>query len=58
MVAFVQLVPGAEATPEELVEFSKTKLGRYKYPRDVRIVDSVPLTSVLKIDRKKLRTLL
>ena len=58
VVAFVQLVPGAEATPEELVEFSKTKLGRYKYPRDVRIVDSVPLTSVLKIDRKKLRTLL
>lgn len=58
VVAFVQLVPGAEATVEELIDFSKTKLGRYKYPRDVRIVDSVPLTSVLKIDRKKLRTLL
>ena len=58
VVAFVQLVPGGEVTPDELIEFSKTKLGRYKYPRDVRIVDSVPLTSVLKIDRKKLRTLL
>jgi long-chain acyl-CoA synthetase len=58
VVAFVQLAPGAAATEEELIEFSKTKLGRYKYPREVRIVDSVPLTSVLKIDRKKLRTLL
>lgn len=58
VVAFVQLVPGMEATPDELVEFSKTKLGRYKYPRDIRVVDSVPLTSVLKIDRKKLRTML
>jgi long-chain acyl-CoA synthetase len=58
VVAFVQLVPAAEVTPEELIEFSKTKLGRYKYPREVRVVDSVPLTSVLKIDRKKLRTML
>ncbi|HJR44619.1 MAG TPA: AMP-binding protein [Actinomycetota bacterium] len=58
VVAFVQLAAGAEATPGEIVEFSKTKLGAYKYPREVRIVDQVPLTSVLKIDRKKLRTLL
>ena len=58
VVAFVQLAAGAEASPEELIEFSKTKLGRYKYPREVRLVESVPLTSVLKIDRKKLRTML
>ena len=58
VVAFVQLVPGATATPEELIDFSKTKLGAYKYPREIRIIDSVPLTSVLKIDRKKLRTML
>ena len=58
VVAFVQLSPGAEVSPDELIAFSKTKLGAYKYPRDVRIVDQVPLTSVLKIDRKKLRTLI
>ena len=58
VVAFVQLVAGAEVEPEDLIEFSKTKLGRYKYPREVRIIEQIPLTSVLKIDRKKLRTLL
>jgi long-chain acyl-CoA synthetase len=26
-----------------------------KYPREVRIVDQIPLTSVMKIDRKRLR---
>jgi long-chain acyl-CoA synthetase len=58
VVAFVQLDPGQEVTPEELIEFSKEKLGRYKYPRDVRIIDQIPLTPVFKIDRKQLRTLL
>ena len=58
VVAFVQLAEGAGISPEDLIEYSKTKLGRYKYPREVRFVDSVPLTSVLKIDRKKLRTML
>ena len=58
VVAFVQLLPGAEATSEELVAYAREKLGKYKYPREVRIVENVPLTPVFKIDRKKLRTLL
>jgi long-chain acyl-CoA synthetase len=57
VVAFVQLVPGGTATPEELVAFSKQHLGAYKYPREVRLVDSIPLTSVMKTDRKALRSL-
>ncbi len=56
VVAFVQL--SAPVTPEELVEFSKERLGSYKYPREVRVVDAVPLTSVMKTDRKALRVLL
>lgn len=55
VVAFVQLSPDQEATPEELIEFSRERLGKYKYPREVRIVDSVPLTPVGKIDRKVIR---
>jgi long-chain acyl-CoA synthetase len=55
VVGFVQLNEGADATPEELIEFSKERLGRYKYPREVRIIDAIPLTPVLKIDRKQLR---
>ena len=59
VVAFVQLDPSQEApTEEELLEFAKGKLGKYKYPREVRIIDNVPLTPVFKIDRKQLRTLL
>jgi long-chain acyl-CoA synthetase len=58
VVAFVQLRPGAEVTPAELVAFGKEHLSAVKYPREVRVVDSIPLTSVLKTDRKRLRALL
>ena len=53
VVAFVQL--SAEVTAEELVAFGKEHLGAYKYPREVRIVPAIPLTSVMKTDRKALR---
>jgi long-chain acyl-CoA synthetase len=55
VVAFVQLGPGSAVTPEELVAFARQHLSAVKYPREVRIVDAVPLTSVLKTDRKRLR---
>jgi long-chain acyl-CoA synthetase len=56
VVAFVQL--SGEVTPEELVAFAKERLGAHKYPREVRLVEAVPLTSVMKTDRKALRALL
>jgi long-chain acyl-CoA synthetase len=56
VVAFVQL--SGEATPEELIAYAKEHLGAYKYPREVRVVDAVPLTSVMKTDRKAVRALL
>lgn len=55
VVAFVQLRPDAAVTPEDLVAYGKTRLAAVKYPRDVRIVDQIPLTSVGKLDRKVLR---
>lgn len=58
VVAFVQLNPGAEATSQELLEFAQERLSKYKYPREIHIIDAVPLTPVFKIDRKKLRTML
>jgi long-chain acyl-CoA synthetase len=58
VVAFVQLAQGAQASEEELITFAKERLGAYKYPREVRFVDQIPLTPILKIDRKQLRTLL
>jgi len=58
VVAFVQLREGGQVTPDELVAFAREHLSAVKYPREVRIVDAIPLTSVLKTDRKKLRVLL
>lgn len=55
VVAFVQLKDGAHATSLELVQYTKEHLAAHKYPREVHIVDAVPLTSVGKTDRKALR---
>ncbi len=55
VVAFVSLVAGATVTSEELITFAKGHLAANKYPREVHIVDTIPMTSVGKLDRKKLR---
>ncbi len=55
VVAFVSLRPGAVVTAEELSEHARKHLGANKYPRQITIVPAIPLTSVGKLDRKKLR---
>jgi long-chain acyl-CoA synthetase len=55
VVAFVAL--RTPATVAELVAYAKENLAATKYPRDIRIVDAIPLTSVGKVDRKKVRTM-
>jgi long-chain acyl-CoA synthetase len=56
VVAFVTL--REEIAAEELVAFGKERLGGYKYPREVHVVDTLPLTPVGKVDRKALREML
>jgi long-chain acyl-CoA synthetase len=56
VVAYVALRPGAEVDADELVRWGREHIGGYKYPREVHLVDAVPLTAVGKIDRKVLRT--
>jgi len=58
VVAFVALRPGAALTADDVIAYAKGRLSAAKYPRDVRIVDALPLTSVFKLDRKALRTML
>ncbi|WP_433832668.1 class I adenylate-forming enzyme family protein [Actinoplanes sp. CA-015351] len=58
VVAVVQLQPGQRVSGAELVEFTRGRLARYKYPREVTVLDAVPLTSVGKINRKAVRALL
>jgi long-chain acyl-CoA synthetase len=57
VVGFVQLAPDATVTPEEIIAFTREHISGAKYPREVRIVDSVPVTSVFKTDRKALRAM-
>ena len=56
VVAFVTVA----STPEdgELLAFAKNRLGGYKYPREIHVVEALPLTPVGKADRKALRELL
>jgi long-chain acyl-CoA synthetase len=58
VVAVVQLHPGMSATSQELIDFARERMARYKYPREVLVVDAVPLTSVGKINRKAVRDLI
>jgi long-chain acyl-CoA synthetase len=58
VVAFVQLREDAMTRPADLIEFSRRHLSAVKYPREVRLVDAIPLTSVMKTDRKLLRAML
>ncbi len=43
------------AGADELVEFARSRLSAYKYPREVHVLDDLPLTPVGKVDRKALR---
>lgn len=54
--AFVVLKAGQSATPEELLEFCKPRLAKYKWPVEIEIRDSLPESNVGKILKKELRT--
>ncbi len=55
LVAFI--VPNGPAAPsvEDVRSFAAERLVSYKVPRDIRIVSSLPKTTVGKIDKKRLR---
>ena len=52
--AFVELKNGKTATPEELVEFCKQHLARFKVPKDI-IITEIPKTSTGKLQKFILR---
>ncbi len=52
--AFVELKPGATATPDELIAWCRTHLAAYKCPRHVVFAD-IPKTSTGKLQKFKLR---
>jgi acyl-CoA synthetase (AMP-forming)/AMP-acid ligase II len=58
VVAFVSLRAGAALEVEQLIDWSRERIGGYKYPRRINVIDAIPLTPVGKVDRKALRALL
>ncbi len=53
--AIVVLKPGATATAEELISFCKEHIARYKAPKSIEFLESLPKTGSGKIEKKKLR---
>ena len=57
IVAHVVLRPGAAADADALVAWCRERLSKYKLPARVRFAESLPRTSVNKIDKAALRLL-
>ena len=53
--AFVVLVPGQTATPQEMIDYCLGKLATYKLPTQIEFIDELPKTNVGKVLRKDLR---
>lgn len=53
--SFVVAHEGETLTEEEVLEFCKENLARYKVPSEIEFMDELPKSSVLKILRRELR---
>ncbi|HXE98803.1 MAG TPA: AMP-binding protein, partial [Solirubrobacterales bacterium] len=52
--AFVVLSEGADLTPDEIKEHVKSNLARYKVPREIEFLDSLPRNATGKILKREL----
>jgi long-chain acyl-CoA synthetase len=55
VVAFVVAKEGVELTSDELIAHCKERLAAYKYPREVRVIDELPMGPTGKVLKKELR---
>jgi acyl-CoA synthetase (AMP-forming)/AMP-acid ligase II len=53
--AYVQLHPGVEMTPTEVVDYCRGGLAAHTIPAEVRFVESLPLSGTQRVMRWKLR---
>jgi acyl-CoA synthetase (AMP-forming)/AMP-acid ligase II len=53
--AAVTVKEGASATAQELIDFCKQRLARYKAPKSVEFVESLPKNPAGKILKRELR---
>lgn len=55
--AYIVLKEGETATPEEIIEFCRERLTRYKVPKYIEFTNDLPKSAIGKILRKELRKL-
>jgi long-chain acyl-CoA synthetase len=55
--AFVRVKSGVSLSERELIQFSSKHLMSFQIPKHLEFVDSLPMTNMGKLDRKKLRQL-
>ncbi|MEE8407321.1 MAG: AMP-binding protein, partial [Acidimicrobiia bacterium] len=55
IMAWVQLAPGAELTEDELKDFCRDRIARFKTPRYVRFVSEFPMTVTGKVRKVEMR---
>lgn len=55
--AFIELLPGASATPEEIIGFCRGQLASFKVPRTVHFVTEWPMSST-KVQKFRLREMM
>ena len=55
LAAFVALRPGHELTEDEVKDFVKANLARYKVPREVSFIDELPRNPTGKVLKRELR---
>ena len=53
--AFITLRPGANATADEVIEFCRANLAKYKVPSLIEFMPSLPKSAVGKVLRRELR---
>ncbi len=53
--AYLILNDGAKATAEDITDWSKETMANYKYPRIIRIRESLPMTATGKLLKRELR---
>jgi fatty-acyl-CoA synthase len=55
LAAFVVIKPGASLTEDEVRDFVKDNLARYKVPRDVHFIGELPRNPTGKVLKRELR---
>lgn len=53
--AFVMLRPGTSLQPEDLIAWMRPQIAAFKLPRQVEVVDSLPMTASHKVDWRSLQ---